>query len=129
MQVSLHAQGVALPRNSRRALVRRISLVLERFAHGVARLHVSLKDVNGPRGGRDKVCILRAELASGGAVVVIDRSEKMRRAITRCLRRARLVITRESRKRRRLARRGASRVHANEAFQRDMPRRHRPPDL
>jgi len=105
MEVLLNAHGVALPPNSRSVLARRINVALARLAQGVPRLHVNLKDVNGPRGGRDKVCVLRAELVSGGQVVVVDRSAKMRRAINRCLRRARVVIARESRKRRRLARR------------------------
>ena len=64
MQVSIQTQGVTLPRNSHRALAQRIGMALERIPQ-IARLHVSLKDVNGPRSGRDKVCILRAEFASG----------------------------------------------------------------
>lgn len=126
MQVLMHAQGVTLPPNSRRALARRIGLVLERLADVVSRLHVSLKDVNGPRGGRDKVCIVRAELAAGGEVVVVDRSAKLRRAIARCLRRARIVIARDIRKRSRLARRGGPR---HIALQRGGLGRHRPPDF
>jgi hypothetical protein len=73
---------------------------------------VTLKDINGPRGGRDKVCMLRAELADGGQIVVIDRSSKMRHAIFGCLRRSKSLIAREVKRRRMQHRRRRGLGHA-----------------
>ncbi len=109
MNVRLETHHVVLPNNSGANLAARVGRVFSRLASGISNLHVTLKDINGPRGGRDKVCVLRAELAGGGQVVVIDRSSKMRRAIVSCLRRGRSLVAKEV-KRRRAKNRRRSRV-------------------
>lgn len=104
MEISVDSQRVTLPRRGTSALRQRIGQGFARVASGVKRLHITLKDINGPRGGRDKVCVLRAELADGGEVIVVDRSEKLRRALFRSLRRGRRLVRREVQRRRSLQR-------------------------
>ena len=105
MNIQLRTRDVQMPRNSEIDLARRVSGLFERFSDHIARLHGTLKDVNGPRGGRDKLCILRAELADGGEVVVRDRSSDMGRAISRGARRLKQCVSRESQRRRHSGRR------------------------
>ena len=100
MQVILETQDIRLPAGSRGDLMDRVRRSLTRLNDSIARLHVHLKDINGPRGGRDKICMLRAELASGGQIVVVDQSSELRRAISRCLRRGRSLVSRELQRRR-----------------------------
>lgn len=100
MEIRVDTQRVNLPRRGVSALRRRIGRAFERVASGVTHLHVTLRDINGPRGGRDKVCVLRAELADGGEVMVVDRSETLRRALFRSLRRGRQLVRREVERRR-----------------------------
>lgn len=107
MNIRLETHHVVLPSNSGANLAARVGRVFSRLASGISNLHVTLKDINGPRGGRDKVCMLRAELAGGGQIVVIDRSSKMRRAIVSCLRRSRSLIAKEVKRRRSRSRRGS----------------------
>lgn len=80
---------------------RRLGFALGRFADRVAKVHVTLEDVNGPRGGIDKRCSMRAVLRSGGEpliavdldgsiAVAIDRAaERLARRVARVLRRRR----------------------------------------
>lgn len=105
MNVQLETHHVVLPNNAGASLTARVARVFSRLASGISNLHVTLKDINGPRGGRDKVCMLRAELADGGQIVVIDRSSKMRRAIVGCLRRSKSLIAKEVKRRRMQSRR------------------------
>jgi hypothetical protein len=105
MEIRLQTQHVVLPRRALARIGTRVRDALERLTGRVARLQVTLKDINGPRGGRDKVCILRAELVDGGQVVVVDRAPNLRRAIARCLQRSKRVIDREVKRRHRARRR------------------------
>ena len=100
MEILIHSHGVVLPPHGSVDIATRIRFAFGRLAAKVSRVHVTLKDVNGPRGGRDKVCVIRAELAGGGQVVVQDRSVRMRRAIGRGLRRARAMVSEQVRRRR-----------------------------
>lgn len=110
MDIRLQTQHVVLPRRALSRIRTRVREGLERVAERVTRLQVTLKDINGPRGGRDKVCILRAELVDGGQVVVIDRAANLRRAMARCLQRSKRVIDREVKRRQRARRRSERRV-------------------
>jgi hypothetical protein len=100
MNIQLRTRDVQMPRNSEIDLARRVSGLSEWFSDHIARLHVTLKDVNGPRGGRDKLCIFRAELTDAGEVVVGDRSSDPDRAISRGARRLKQCVSRESQRRR-----------------------------
>ena len=106
MDIQLRTQEIEIPRNGVRDLSRRLSDRFSGMAFRIARLHVTLKDVNGPRGGLDKVCILRAELTGGGEILVRDRSSHLRRAIDRCARRLKHAVGRETRRRKSRTRHG-----------------------
>jgi hypothetical protein len=103
MEIRVDIRNVTVPPRSATTLRARLGRLFARLGRRVARLHVTLKDENGPRGGRDKVCVLRAELVDGRQVVVVDRSERLGRAIVGSVRRARVLIQRGLQ--RRLARR------------------------
>ncbi len=107
MEILVHSHNVVLPPHGSAEIATRIRFMFGRLATNVSRLHVTLKDVNGPRGGRDKVCVIRAELAGGGQVVVQDRSVRMRRAIGRGLRRSKAIVTEQVRRRRERSRQAA----------------------
>ena len=100
MEILVHSHNVVLPPHGSADIATRIRFLFGRLAANVSRLHITLKDVNGPRGGRDKVCVIRAELAGGGQIVVQDRSVRMRQSIGRGLRRARAMVSEQVRRRR-----------------------------
>ncbi len=100
MEIRVDARNVEIPARSTRSLADRINRLLSRLKTRIARVHITLKDVNGPRGGRDKVCVLRTELTNGRHIVVVDRSAKLGRAIVRCVRRSKLLIDRDVKRRR-----------------------------
>ena len=99
MDIQLRTQEIEIPRNGVRDLSRRLAYRFSGVAFRISRLHVSLKDLNGPRGGLDKECVLRAELIEGGEILVRDRSRHLRRAIDRCARRLKHALGRETRRR------------------------------
>jgi hypothetical protein len=115
MEVRLDSRDVVLPSRSRDALTRRIVRLFGRLGSSIRRVHITLKDVDGARRGRGKVCVLRTELTNGDQIVVIDRSVRMGRAVIRCLRRSKLLVVRELKKRRR-KRQGSFRLEPAPAY-------------
>ena len=99
MEIRLDIRNVDLPRRSAGSLRARLDRLLARLGRHVARVHVTLKDDNGPRGGRDKVCVMRTELLDGRQIVVVDRSERLGRAIVGSVRRSKALIQRALRRR------------------------------
>ena len=85
---------------------------MDRTGLQIARLHLSMRKVTGKSGRSEKVCTVRARLATGGEVVVIDRCAKMRESLSRALRRSRGLIRRELTRRRQRARKSAFSAHA-----------------
>ena len=95
MQVQLETSGVAIPRNEGQVLISRVRDAFARVASRTERLHLSLKDDNGPRGGRDKICTIRAYLTNGRQVIVRERSSKMQKAISKSIRRGRVLVVQQ----------------------------------
>ena len=99
MQVLLESPGIVLPSNEAKVLATRVGHAFERLARRIDRVHVSLRDVNGPRGGCDKLCMIRIELATRGQIVVREKSSEMNRALKRALSRARTLVSCELKRR------------------------------
>ena len=99
MNIQLKTQYIELPTNTGEDLKQRLAGQFWRFADRIPQLRVTLKDINGPRGGRDKVCIMHASLADGGELVVSETSAKLGVAISRCARRMRRAARREMKRR------------------------------
>jgi len=71
MQLDVRTRGLPHPDWYRGHARRRLGLALGRFADRIAQVDVALEDVNGPRGGVDKRCTLRALLRRGGPPLVV----------------------------------------------------------
>lgn len=104
MDIQIETQNVEVPPQSSKRLNSLIRQAMDRAGPKIARLHLSLRDVTGKKGGRTKVCTVRATLVEGGEVVVVDRSTKMLESLFGALRRSRSVIRRELVRRRQRAR-------------------------
>jgi hypothetical protein len=120
MDIQIETQNVEIPPNSSRILRKRVRKAMDHAGLQISRLHLTLRDSNGRKGGRDKICTVRATLATGGEIVVVDRSHKLREGLFRALRRSRGVIRRELIRRRQKARRALgiaqAEVMANGAY-------------
>ena len=104
MDIQIETQNVEIPPHDTTRLRRLIKGAMDKTGLQIARLHLSLRNVTGKKGRQEKVCTVRATLATGGEIVVIDRSNKMRESLFRALRRSRSVIRRELVRRRQRAR-------------------------
>jgi hypothetical protein len=75
MRFFIYTRGTANAEKLRSYAERRLRLSTSRFERQLGDVTVQLEDVNGPRGGPDKLCRIMADVPSAGRVVVEERGE------------------------------------------------------
>jgi ribosome-associated translation inhibitor RaiA len=83
MLIDIQTHGFALTDSLRDYTGRRLRFALARVAEQVRRIKVDLSDINGPRGGIDKRCRIRAAFRGLEAVLVEDTEADLYLAIDR----------------------------------------------
>jgi ribosome-associated translation inhibitor RaiA len=68
MQICVRARHVTVPPRFAQEVEHRVRLAVGRFARRVSAVAVRLSDLNGPRGGVDKVCEVTVSLSRAGTV-------------------------------------------------------------
>ncbi|MEZ5542425.1 MAG: HPF/RaiA family ribosome-associated protein [Pseudomonadota bacterium] len=95
MQIVIHCSGFPLTDPLAAHVQKRLGYALGRSAGKVRRVEVRLSDLNGPRGGIDKRCLVEVRLDKQSPVVVEDVQSELYAAIDRATGRAgRAVIRR-----------------------------------
>ena len=87
MKLFVRSSNVALTQPIRTYVDRRVRMVLGRFGPKIAWVSVRISDVNGPRGGVDKLCRIEARFWGRIMVVVEDTAVDLRQAIDHSIRR------------------------------------------
>jgi putative sigma-54 modulation protein len=87
MNLVLKAHDIALTQPIRTYIERRVRMVMGRFGSKIERVSVRISDVNGPRGGVDKLCRIETRFWGRLPVVVEDAAVDLRQAIDRSIRR------------------------------------------
>ena len=73
MNVNLILRGVELNRTEVEALTRKADFAFDRFPGTLERIDLVLEDINGPRGGDDKVCRLILHLVGEPVMILQER--------------------------------------------------------
>lgn len=94
MQIAVQARGFSLTRALQEHVHQRLGFTLARGSGRVRRVAVRLSDLNGPRGGVDKRCLVEVRLDGLPAVVVEDVQADMYAAIDRAAARAARTVMR-----------------------------------
>jgi ribosome-associated translation inhibitor RaiA len=95
MRLKLTTQGVELTPDLRERVWRRIHFALGRFSAGIKSVSVRLTDVNGPRGGVDKCCVVSIQPVMCPAVVIREQHNDVHAAVAIAAERAGRCITRQ----------------------------------
>lgn len=104
MKIHVRGRQVQVDDRVRAHVERRLQSSLDRFADRVQRVTVYLIDVNGPRGGEDKVCRIDARLRPVGALFIAEADADLFAAVDRAADRLGDALARALRRRRDLAR-------------------------
>lgn len=94
MQLDIQSQGFSLTEGLRDYVIKRLAYALNHGDTAITRVIVRLSDVNGPRGGDDKRCLVEVRLRAASSVVIEDIEADLYLAIDRAAERAGRTLSR-----------------------------------
>jgi ribosome-associated translation inhibitor RaiA len=94
MKIDIKARGFRLTEGLRTQAERRVRFALGSTSGRVRSVVIRLADENGPRGGVDKRCTIRATLAGGAPVIIEHQEADLYVAIDRAADRAARAVSR-----------------------------------
>ena len=103
MQIDIQTRGFSLTEALEKHVHNRLGFTFLHASSHVNRVRVRLSDLNGPRGGTDKCCLVEVRLERLPAVIIEDVQPNMYTAIDRAVGRAARTV------KRRLAQQGSRR--------------------
>lgn len=95
MHVRLELDAMPASRALAEHASRRLRVALDHLSHRIRSAAVRVTDVNGPRGGVDKRCDVRVELAPTGTVLLSQHADDAYGAIDRAATRLKQAVLRE----------------------------------
>ena len=88
MQIELRSKGILMTDELRGFVEKKLRSALGRFRHRVHRVQLRLTDINGPKGGEDIHCLIRASLGSSQFVNINETRGDTFSAVSRASERA-----------------------------------------
>lgn len=98
MRIAIQARGFALTQDLRTHVEQRLKFALSRFQDHLTGVTVHLADINGPRGGVDKLCQLQVCVHGLPDIVVKDTEADLYVAVNRAAGRAGRMLRRHLRR-------------------------------
>jgi ribosome-associated translation inhibitor RaiA len=93
MELSIRTRSVELTDALRDLVTRRLELALDAWGDRITDVRVYLMDVNGPRGGVDKLCQLSVHVHGAGDLVVRESGTTIAAAFNRAVRRLKYRVS------------------------------------
>ena len=88
MKLELRSKKVEMTGKLRHFTEKKLRFALGRFSHRIQRVRVLLTDINGPRGGEDIECHIRANLGRAGDITIKETRGDVFAAVARASERA-----------------------------------------
>lgn len=95
IDISIAVKRINLSKDSRKKFRERVFKVLSRYDHRISSAKLTFTDINGHKGGIDKVCMVQAHLVNGAEIVVTKKAGSLRQAFSRSLQGDRHLISRQ----------------------------------
>jgi ribosome-associated translation inhibitor RaiA len=99
VRLRIKSRKLPLTEDIRTHVEERVGSALDHVPFHILAVDVNLVDVNGPRGGKDKLCRIRIQLDDGGSIVVSEPDISEFRAVDRATTRAKRLVNERLRKR------------------------------
>lgn len=94
MQMDIQSQGFTLTEGISAYALKRLAYSLNRGDQAISRVNMRLSDINGPRGGTDKRCLIEVRIKGQPSVVIEDTEADLYVAIDRAAERAGRTLAR-----------------------------------
>ena len=95
MKIQIIKRKLELKKEQYEEAVSSCERLCQRFMDSINSVTMRLSDINGPKGGVDKECIVQIQLINGGVITAAKRHEHVPGAIHRTLDTARTLLRRK----------------------------------
>ncbi len=85
MTISIRVRGIEWTDELRKEVERSVAFALGRYQTHVNHVSVYLVDLNGPKGGADKLCQMTATLRSGNRVFILEKGSEIVPTVNRAV--------------------------------------------
>jgi putative sigma-54 modulation protein len=85
--IDFRVRGIDFTNELRNAVEKLVTFAIDRYETQVDKISVYLADLNGPKGGVDKLCQITASLRRGNPVLILERGSKILTTVNRAARR------------------------------------------
>lgn len=87
MRIAVRARDLGWNDSLQQKLERSIETAVDRHRSRIDRISVYLADLNGPRGGVDKLCQITADIRGARPVLILERGDDLLTVVNRAARR------------------------------------------
>ena len=101
MTIDVRVRGIDFTDELHKAVERIIAFAVDRYDTQVDKISVYVADLNGPKGGVDKLCQITANLSRGNPVLILEKGTEILSMVNRAARRLGHRIGRNIQRRRR----------------------------
>lgn len=106
--IDIQVQNFSLTEAMETHIKQKLEPMHHHFGDRILSTHVHLSDVNGPKGGENKKCLIHVELQKLATVIVDDTEENLYTAIDSCCHSAERAVRKSLERQQTLARKQAS---------------------
>lgn len=87
MKISVRPRDIELSDELQKQVERSVAFAVDRHSTQVTQVSVYLADLNGPRGGVDKLCQITADLKGSTPVLILEKGDDLLATVNRAVRR------------------------------------------
>ncbi|WP_188152129.1 hypothetical protein [Teredinibacter waterburyi] len=95
MNVLINSPDIKLSEAARENIRCNVLFTFSRFQNRIDDVELHIKDINGPKGGEDKQCVLNLKGRGKEPIVISGKGENVTYVVDKCLSRAKSVISRK----------------------------------
>ncbi len=124
MQIAIYSNDFAITEGIREHINRKLRFALARVRSHIKSVSIRLGDINGPKGGRDKRCLLTVSISNTQELVIYDVQVDMYHAIDNALSRLSRVAVRKIDRLQKRKRQAMKMIRSREPQEDDMQLNH-----
>lgn len=98
MKIDIQAQKLKLGQTFKQNVKVKIRRLFQHNSDDVNRINITVADVNGPKGGEDKVCKVNVSVGGGQNILVSARDSSAYKAVTQAVKKASATLSRQRQK-------------------------------
>lgn len=98
MKIDIQAKQLKLGQTFKQNVKVKIRRLFQHNSEDVNRINITVADINGPKGGDDKVCKVNVSVGGGKNILVSARDSSAYKAVTQAIRKASATLSKQRQK-------------------------------